>query len=62
MIYLYEVKVFIEEKEVKKIDDQQRKVMLEKALSNFHKKNIEVTCKNNNNIRPPYCKIKSNMV
>lgn len=44
MIYLYEVKIFIEDKEVKKIDDQQRKAMLEKALSVFHKKDVEVAC------------------
>ena len=41
---LYEVKVFIEDKEVKKIDNQQRKVMLEKALSTFHKKDVKVSC------------------
>lgn len=43
VIYLYEVKVFIEDKEVKKIDDQQRKAMLEKALSNFHKKDVKIS-------------------
>lgn len=42
-MYLYEVKVFIENKEVKEIDDQQRKAILEKALSNFHKKDVKVT-------------------
>ena len=40
---LYEVKVFIGDKEVKKIDDQQRKAILEKALSNFHKKDVKVS-------------------
>ena len=44
VIYLYEVKIFIEDKEVKKIDDQQRKAILEKALSNFHKKEVKVSC------------------
>ncbi len=39
---MYEVKFFIEDKEVKKIDDQQRKAMLEKALSNFHKKDVKI--------------------
>lgn len=43
VIYLYEVKIFIENKEVKKIDDQQRKAMLEKALSVFHKKDVKVS-------------------
>ena len=43
VMYLYEVKIFIEDKEVKKIDDQQRKVILEKALSNFHKKDVKVS-------------------
>ena len=42
MICLYEVKFFIEDKEVKKIDDQQRKAMLEKALSVFHKEEVKV--------------------
>ena len=41
---MYEVKVFIENKEVEKIDEQQRKAMLEKALSNFHKKDVKVSC------------------
>ena len=41
---LYTVKIFIEDKEVKKIDDQQRKTMLEKALSTFHKKDVKVIC------------------
>ena len=44
VVYLYEVKVFIENKEVKKLDDQQRKALLEKALSNFHKKDVKVSC------------------
>ena len=43
-MYLYEVKIFIENKEVKKIDAQQRQAMLEKALSNFHKKDVKVSC------------------
>ena len=42
-MYLYEVKIFIEDKEVKKIDEQQRKAILEKALSNFHKKDVKVS-------------------
>lgn len=41
---MYEVKVFIGDKEVKKIDDQQRKAILEKALSAFHKKDVKVSC------------------
>lgn len=40
---MYEVKIFIEDKEVEKIDDQQRKAMLEKALSNFHKKDVKIS-------------------
>lgn len=40
---MYEVKVFIEDKEVKKIDDKQKKAMLEKALSNFHKKDVKIS-------------------
>ena len=44
VVYLYEVKVFIGSKEVKKIDDQQRKAILEKALSTFHKKDVKVSC------------------
>ena len=43
VIYLYEVKVFIGDKEVKKIDDQQKKAILEKALSSFHKKEAKVS-------------------
>ena len=43
VVYLYEVKVFIENKEVKKLDEQQRKAMLEKALSTFHKKDAKVS-------------------
>ena len=39
---MYEVKIFIEDKEVKKVDDEQRKAILEKALSNFHKKDVKV--------------------
>ena len=39
---MYEVKIFIEDKEVKKIDAQQRKAILEKALSTFHKKDAKV--------------------
>lgn len=41
-MYLYEVKVFIGDKEVKKIDNQQRKAILEKALSTFHEKDVKV--------------------
>jgi hypothetical protein len=44
VMHLYEVKVFIGNKEVKKIDDQQRRAMLEKALSTFHKKDVKVSC------------------
>jgi hypothetical protein len=44
VVYLYEVKVFIENKEVKKIDDQQKKAILEKAFSNFHKRDVKVSC------------------
>lgn len=44
VVYLYEVKIFIGDKEVKKIDDQQKKAMLEKALSTFHKKDVKVSC------------------
>lgn len=40
---MYEVKFFIGDKEVKKIDEQQKKAILEKALSNFHKKDVKVT-------------------
>ena len=40
---MYEVKIFIEDKEVKKIDDQQKKAILEKALSNFNKKDVKVS-------------------
>ena len=40
---MYEVKVFIGDKEVKKIDDQQRKAMLEKALSVFHEKDVKIS-------------------
>lgn len=43
VIYLYEVKIFIGDKEVKKIDDKQRKAILEKALSTFHKKDVKVS-------------------
>ena len=42
VIYLYEVKIFIEDEEVEKLDDQQRKAILEKALSTFHKKEAKV--------------------
>lgn len=42
---MYEVKVFIGSEEVKKIDNQQRKAMLEKALSTFHKKDVKVSCR-----------------
>ena len=42
-MYLYEVKIFIEDKEVEKIDSQQRKAIIEKALSNFHKKDVKVS-------------------
>ena len=42
-MYLYEVKIFIEDKEVQKIDEQQRNAMLEKALSNFHKKDVKIS-------------------
>lgn len=41
---MYEVKVFIEDKEVKKFNDEQRKAILEKALSNFHKKDVKISC------------------
>lgn len=41
---MYEVKIFIEDKEVEKIDNQQRRAMLEKALSNFYKKDVKVSC------------------
>ena len=44
VVYLYEVKIFIGDREVKKIDDQQKKAMLEKALSTFHKKDVKVSC------------------
>lgn len=44
VIYLFEVKIFIEDKEVKKIDDQQKKAILKKALSNFHKKDVKISC------------------
>ena len=44
VVYLYEVKIFVGDKEVKKIDDQQKKAMLEKALSTFHKKDVKVSC------------------
>ena len=40
---MYEVKVFIGDKEVKKIDDQKRKAMLEKALSAFHQKDVKIS-------------------
>lgn len=40
---MYEVKIFIEDKEVEKIDNQQKKTILEKALSNFHKKDVKVS-------------------
>lgn len=43
-MYLYEVKVFIGDEEVKKIDDQKRKAILEKALSEFHKKDVKISC------------------
>ena len=43
VMFLYEVKIFIEDKEVKEIDEQQRKAMLEKALSNFHKKDVKIS-------------------
>lgn len=41
---MYEVKVFIGNEEVKKMDEQQRKEILEKALSTFHKKDVRVSC------------------
>ena len=41
---MYEVKIFIEDKEVKKIDERQKKAILEKALSTFHKKDVKISC------------------
>lgn len=43
VMYLYEVKIFIGDRDVEKIDSQQRKAILEKALSNFHKKDVKVS-------------------
>ena len=40
---MYEVKVFIGDKEVEKISDQQRNAILEKALSTFHEKDVKVS-------------------
>lgn len=41
---LYEVKIFIEDKEVQKIDDEQRKAILERAFSSFYKKDAKAVC------------------
>ena len=44
VIYLYEVKIFIEDKEVKKIDEHQKNAILKKALSTFHKTDVKISC------------------
>ena len=44
VIHLYEVKIFIEDKEVQKIDDEQRKAILERAFSSFYKKDAKAVC------------------
>ena len=43
-MYLYEVKIFIGDKEVEKIDEHQKKAILEKALSNFYKTDVKISC------------------